>query len=100
VLPESTPYLPILVILKSLEYYYPDEVTKTETKKIDNQLIGIVEYTFPWEEGGFITGKMLLFPRNGKLFVIAGATNNNERVSDASGITDSILTTLDFSLEE
>ncbi len=98
--PESTPNWPIIAILKGLEYEYPDQVTKVDTKIIHGQIIGIVEFAIPLNESESLTGKMLVFVRSGKIFVIVGATDNNEWLSDMSDVIDSILTTLDFDVEQ
>lgn len=98
--PESTPNWPIIAMLKGFEYEYPDQVTEVDIKKINSQIIGIVEFTIPLDESESLTGKMLVFVRSGKMFVFVGATDNNEWLSDVSDVIDSILATLDFDVEQ
>ena len=81
---------PMINILKITEI-----ATNTKITSISGQEVGIVEFSFSPEKNVTMSGKMLLFIRNGKLFLFLGITNLPDRTA-VTGLIDNITESLEF----
>jgi len=71
-------------------------VTSSNILKISDQDVGVVEFASSEESESFVSGKLLLFIRKGKLFAIAGVSNEPENVTETTATIDQIIDSLEF----
>lgn len=96
-IPESTPNW--FLIFTTQISNSVEGINTADTKKIGNQYVRIIEFSFFYKEGEEeknSSGKMLLFVRNSKLFMFAGATQNDEWLANVNSAMDEIYSTLEF----
>ena len=96
--PDSTPNWTLFTFLKGAEL--ADDVKLVSFEKIDDQLVGVVEFAVPMRENETVFGKMLIFVRNGELILLFGGTDNYEWATDINNAMDFILASLDFDIED
>jgi len=100
----SPPGWTLNVVLQVFQHSFPDQVIKVDVQEINDQQIGMIEFVIPLsedksDENKFLTGKMILFFRGGKMFIIGGITNNNEWLPSVHNAIDSISNSFDFDLK-
>ena len=82
---------PIIDLLKS-----SGRVTNSYVTEYSGQEVGVVEFKSLVDETPFLGGKLLLFIKDKTLFIIVGATNNQDVISKTTRTIDDITGSLRF----